>query len=300
MIKQAVSVSLGSRTRDAESEINLLGQTVRLRREGWDGDVAQVTARFAALDGRVEAFGVGGIDLWIYANGRRYKLHAAHKLITQVHQTPIVDGGGLKNTLEAQIANFLAENFPQEMGQGRVLVTSGLDRSGMADAFFSKGHEVICGDLGFALALPFPIRHPAGLDRLGRYLAPIVTRLPISVLYPTGDKQNEINPKFPDWYSWADIIAGDCLYIKQHMPDKLTDKIIVTNTTTPADRELFMVRDVKAIVTTTPMIDGRTFGTNLFEAGLTAAAGKNRSLTPDELQALIVELNLQPTITYRK
>jgi hypothetical protein len=127
-------------------------------------------------------------------------------------------------------------------------------------------------------------------------LLPIVGRLPISILYPTGEKQDEIIPKFTKYYEWATVIAGDCHYIKRHMPDDLSAKVIVTNTTTEVDMILFKERGVKTVVTTTPILEGRSFGTNMMEAALTAVAGKNRPLTFAELESMLAELNLKPTI----
>ena len=57
---------------------------------------------------------------------------------------------------------------------------------------------------------------------------------------------------------------------------------------------------MEAIVTTTPVMDGRSFGTNMLEAGLTAVAGKKRPLTTEELNQLIKQLELTPTITYQR
>ncbi|MDJ0754909.1 MAG: hypothetical protein QNJ45_15410 [Ardenticatenaceae bacterium] len=294
-MKQAISVSLGSTARDSESTIELLGEEVYLRREGWNGNVAGVTHRFAELDGQVDALGVGGIDLWLFSDAGRSKLHAGHKLVQGVKTTPLVDGSGLKNTLEYQVVPFMKEIFGPDIARKKVLITAAIDRFGMTRSFFEHGLEVICGELGFALGLPIPIRSRGGLRLLASSLLPLITRLPISVLYPTGEMQHEIVPKFGDWYQWADIIAGDCLYIKRHMPDDLSGKIIVTNTTTAEDREMFRDRGVTDLVTTTPLINGRTFGTNMLEAGLTAAAGKNRPLTESELADIIHDLNLKPT-----
>jgi hypothetical protein len=72
--------------------------------------------------------------------------------------------------------------------------------------------------------------------------------------------------------------------------------VIVTNTTTPKDIELFRQRGVAYVVTTTPVLDGRSFGTNMMEAAITAAAGKNRALTHAELDELLDQLDLKPTI----
>ncbi len=179
---------------------------------------------------------------------------------------------------------------------GRVLLTAAVDRFGMSLAFFEQNYEVICGDLGFALGIPIPLRTLNQLRRAAKVLLPIVGRLPISILYPTGEKQDEIIPKFDKWYSWANVIAGDCHYIKRHMPDDLSGKVIVTNTTTLKDMEMFKQRGVPYVVTTTPQLNDRSFGTNMMEAALTAVAGKNRPLTNTELSEIINELDLRPTV----
>jgi hypothetical protein len=80
------------------------------------------------------------------------------------------------------------------------------------------------------------------------------------------------------------------------MPDDLSGKVIVTNTTTPKDMELFRERSVKYVMTTTPVLNGRSFGTNMLEAAMTAVAEKNRPLTFEELDAMLDELNLKPTM----
>lgn len=295
-MKRAVSVSLGSSKRDKKVEVELLGERVSIERRGTDGDIAAATALFSELDGQVDALGVGGIDLWVEMEGRKYPLHAAHKMITGVSRTPVVDGSGLKNTLEYGTVEALIGALGDGYASGRVMLTAAVDRYGMTLAFFEQGYEVVCADLMFALDVPIAVRSLSGLKRLGKLLMPIVGRLPISVLYPTGDKQDEIIPKFTKWYDWANVIAGDCHYIKRHMPDKLTDKVIVTNTTTPADMDAFRERGVRYVLTTTPQLEGRSFGTNMMEAALTAVAGKGRPLTNDELMGMLGDLDLKPTV----
>jgi hypothetical protein len=144
--------------------------------------------------------------------------------------------------------------------------------------------------------MPFPIRSLRGLHLLARSLLPVLGHLPISFLYPTGDMQHETVPRFEKWYEWADIIAGDCHYIKRHMPASLAGKVIVTNTTTPADLLAFRERGVSYVMTTTPRLDGRSFGTNMMEAALTAVANKGRPLNESELTYLIQELAMRPVL----
>ncbi len=80
-VKEVVSVSIGSSSRDHEVEIDLLGERFRIRREGYDGDLDAAAARFAELDGTVDAFGMGGIDIYLRADGRKYFFRDAKKLI---------------------------------------------------------------------------------------------------------------------------------------------------------------------------------------------------------------------------
>lgn len=295
-MKQAISVSLGSSDRDKRVEVELLGQSVVIAREGTDGDIEKATARFTELDGQVDALGVGGIDLWVQMGEKRYPLYAAHKLIRNVQQTPVVDGAGLKNTLERHVVAALEEVLGSSLAGRRVMLTAAVDRYGMTLAFFENQFDVVCCDMMFALDIPIAIRTLKQLQWMARLMMPVAGRLPISILYPTGEKQDEIIPKFTKWYEWAEIIAGDCHYIKRHMPDDLSGKIIVTNTTTEKDMALFRERGITHVVTTTPQLDGRSFGTNMMEAAVTAVAGKNRPLTHAELNSMIDELNLRPTV----
>ncbi|RME36303.1 MAG: quinate 5-dehydrogenase, partial [Thermoflexia bacterium] len=151
-------------------------------------------------------------------------------------------------------------------------------------------------DLGFALGFPIPVRTMRTLRILARLLLPVVLQLPLEWLYPTGKKQEEIVPKFPQWYHWATVIAGDCLFIRRHMPERMDGRVIVTNTTTEADVAAFRKRGVRYLVTSTPRIEGRSFGTNVMEAVLIALSGKGRPLTRAELETMLQELGLGPQV----
>lgn len=295
-MKRAVSISIGSSKRDKKVEFDLLGQKVLVERIGTDGDLEKAAQLYQELDGKVDAFGIGGTDLGLWVEKRYYPLYSVHKVVRFVRKTPLVDGGGIKNTLERRIAPFIASHLGDYLVEKKVLVASSVDRWGMASSFVEAGYECVFGDLMFALDLPFPIRSARAMKIVAAILMPIVGRLPYEWLYPTGEKQDERVPKWEQYYQWANVIAGDCHYVKSHMPDRLEGKIIVTNTTTQADVENFRKAGVKCIITSTPVLDGRSFGTNLLEAALVAVAGKNRSLTDEEIEELIDQLHLEPQL----
>jgi hypothetical protein len=227
-----------------------------------------------------------------------YPLYSVQPMVRYIEQTPVVDGAGLKNTLENQIATFIDSrigDYVKEMGK-KVFVCLGVDRWGMTTSFIKAGYECVFGDLMFGLGLPFAVKSESGLKTLASLLMPIVGRLPFDFVYPTGEKQEERIPKWEKYYQWGTVIAGDCLYIKRHMPDHMGGKIIATNTTTPEDVDLFREVGIKYLVTSTPVLEGRSFGTNMMEAALIAVSGKERELTREELNQMLDQLGFEPQL----
>jgi len=295
-LKRIVSVSIGSSERDHAAELELMGQRVRVERIGTDGDIDKAIALIRELDGKVDAFGMGGIDLYVWAGGRRYELRDAKRIARAAGRTPIVDGSGLKNSLERRIVTYLEDNMHIRWPERKVLLVSAVDRFGMAEELAKTGCDLIIGDLMFVLGLPVPLRSLGTFVRVARLLAPIVVQLPISVLYPTGEKQTATKPKFQKYYQWADVIAGDFHFIRRHMPDDLTGKTVITQTITKKDVDELKRRGVRLLVTSTPELNGRSFATNVIEALLIAVSGRGRELAPEEYLALIDELDLRPRI----
>jgi hypothetical protein len=297
-MKRAVSISLGSSKRNKAVEVTLLGEKVSIERIGTDGDMEAAALKYKELDGKVDAFGVGGADLGAIVDGKFYPFHSVQKLVRYIEKTPVVDGGGLKNTLENKAPAFLDQRIGDYINtHGRkVMMTVGVDRWGLSKSFVEAGYETVFCDLMFVLDVPIPIRSIRGLRTLAALLIPVVTRFPFEWLYPTGEKQEVRVPKWEKWYKWATVVAGDCHYVKRHMPDDMHGKVIVTNTTTPEDVELFRKAGVKYLLTTTPVLDGRSFGTNMMEAALVAISGKGRPLTWPELDELLVKLGFEPTL----
>jgi hypothetical protein len=297
-MKRAVSISIGSSKRNKAVEVTLLGEKVSIERIGTDGDMEAAALKYKEMDGTVDAFGVGGADLGALVDGKWFPLYSVQPMVRYVKKTPLVDGGGLKNTLENKAPAFLDEKIGDYIkSHGRkVLVALGMDRWGLAKSFVEAGYETIFGDFMFGLDMPIAIRKLSTLKTMGNLLMPIVGRLPFAWVYPTGEKQEKRTPKWGKYYDWATVIAGDCHYIKRFMPDNLQGKVIVTNTTTPEDVEAFRKAGVKYLVTTTPVLEGRSFGTNMMEAALVAVSGKGRPLTWDELSEMLDKLGFEPQL----
>lgn len=295
-MKRVVSISLGSSKRDKKVEVEILNEKFILERIGTDGSKERMIELFKELDGKVSAFGLGGADLFISVGKRRTTLKSIEKLIKYAKITPVCDGQYLKDTLEKKAVLFMKEKGLIDKNT-KVLVISGVSRYGSVEGFLEVGCKILFGDLMFSLGIPIPLYSHKLFLFVATLLVPIAKNLPYEMLYPTGKSQEEIIPKYEKYYKWADVIAGDFLYMKKHMPKDLSGKIIFTNTTTLEDREFLKKRGIKLVVTTTPEFDGRTFGTNVMEALICAYKDKKpEELKVEDYYKLIDELNIKPNI----
>lgn len=298
-MKHVLSVSLGSSKRDHKVELEILGEDFIIERRGTDGDKKKAIEIIKELDGKVSAFGMGGIDLYICAGNKRYIIKDAAPIAQAAKKSPIVDGSGIKNTLERRVINYLIQNNIVDFKGKNVLLVSATDRFGMAEALEKSGCNLIIGDLIFALGIPIAIHSLKILDIAARIIAPVACRLPFNILYPTGNKQEQEKncSKYQKFYYKADIIAGDFHFIKRYMPHELDGKIIITNTITSADVETLKERKVKMLITTTPELNGRSFGTNVMEGVLVSLSKKPyKELTVEDYEELLDKLDFKPRI----
>jgi hypothetical protein len=135
-MKRAVSISIGSSKRDKAVEVELLGEKVSIERIGTDGDMEKAARLYQEMDGKVDAFGVGGADLGVMVDQKWYPLYSVQKMVRFIQKTPVVDGTGMKNTLEYRMAPFIEAklgDYVRSLGK-KALVVTGTDRWGMGQA----------------------------------------------------------------------------------------------------------------------------------------------------------------------
>lgn len=296
-MKRVVSISLGSSKRNKTTDVEILGERFRIERLGTDGNLKQFSALFAALDGQVDALGVGGADIYLVVGQKRYTFQQIKRLVSLAKHTPVVDGSGLKHTLERRTIYRLQEAGMVDWSKERALLVSAVDRYGMAQALDELCPNVVYGDLLFGLGLPIPIRSYRTVEFIGKLALPIVTRLPFQWFYPTGEKQDQRLPKHPKFFNQSSFICGDWHYIRRYAPDCLEGKSILTQTLRTADLEWLSSAGAKHAITTTPVFGGETFATNVMEGVLVALSGKRpEELSPSDYSDWLDRLEWAPKL----
>lgn len=296
-MKRVVSISLGSSKRNKASHATILDEQFSIERIGVDGDLDAWGKKLTELDGQVDALGIGGADLYLWIDDKRYVFRQIRNLIAGAKKTPVVDGSGLKHTLERRLINTLSVEGTIDFKNEKCFLMMAVDRFGMAKALANVCPNVVFGDLMFGIGLPFRLRSYSAIRVVGKLLLPIITKLPFKWFYPTGEKQETRKPKYAWAFDEASVICGDWHYIRRHCPDKMEGKTIITNTLRKADLEFLAQCGVRRAITSTPNIEGESFGTNVMEGVLVAILGKRpEELTTADYESALDKLNWKPNI----
>jgi len=301
-MKKILSISVGSSSRDHTTRHVFLGQECELSRQGTDGDFEKAVRRYADMDGKVDAFGVGGVEFYLRVGQKRYYFRNVSRIRRAIKISKVGDGNGVKGILERRafqaLEKHLNEKEDKTLKGMPALLTTAVDRYGMGEAMVDAGLNLTIGDLMFALGLPFPVKKLSTVRVIAAVLLPVITNLPFSWFYALGAEQDKPpQQKWDKYYQQAQVLGGDFIQIRQYMPNDLTGKIIVTNTTTAKNVEELRKRNLHILVTVTPRLEGRSFGTNVMEATLLALMDKPQSeVTSTDFQDLIDRIPLEPNI----
>ncbi len=301
-MKKIISISVGSSARDHTTRHTFLGQECEISRRGTNGDFKKAIELYKELDGKVDAFGIGGVEFFLQVEDKKYYFRDVKRIRNAIKISKAGDGNGVKGLLERRAFEYLEKYLNEKEGRSLkglpALKTTVVERYSMGKAMVDSGLDVTFGDFMFALGLPIAIKKLSTARLVAATLLPVVTQVPFSWLYPLGSEQDKPpQPKWTKYYQQSQVIAGDFLQIRQYMPNDLTGKIIVTNTTTPKNVEELHQRNLHILVTVTPRLEGRSFGTNVMEATLLALMDKPQSeVTQTDFLDLINHIPLEPNI----
>jgi len=298
-MKNVISISIGSSKRNHSTTTRFGDYEFNISRVGTDGDLGKALQLYKEYDGKVDAIGIGGTELFLKVGKRKYFIKDARPIQRIVQKSKLADGNGIKPTLTRNAVREMIKAGIDLKGK-KVLITSAVDRFCEAEEFTKAECETIFGDFIFSLGINIPLRKIRTLKVLAAILLPILTKMPFSFLYPTGSEQEkEPSEKYTKYYKWADIIVGDFLFIRKYLLNNMSGKIIFTNTTTKLDVEDLWRRELDILVTTTPQFEGRTFGTNVMEAVILSILGKKADEASDEDYAKVIdEIGMRPNIMH--
>lgn len=332
--RRVLGVSLGSPARDFVALWTWDGGTVEIRRAGTGGDVEAARRLLAEYDGRVDAFGLGGVNLHLQAGGRRYGLPLGQQLASVPHRTPVCDGAFVKAWWEPGCLHVACEQHGLDLRGRRVLFSSALDRWALAEALEARGARVAVGDAAFALRIPVLFPGLRSFYPFAVALVPLLRRLPLSFLYPQARRDGRsragggpacaalavragrrgtfagaVLAGGARIFAATEVLAGDFHFFRPRLPRRLDGRWVIAAGLDAADLALLGERGVSLVVELGPVVSATTPGrrgggpalrglsANLAEAVVAAASGQDpAALGPEGLRAWCRRLGFAPTV----
>ncbi|MBI3892004.1 MAG: serine carboxypeptidase, partial [Candidatus Wallbacteria bacterium] len=298
-MKRVVIVSLGPSSQDRTFVVRLLEQEIQVEKRGTDGDLQKAGELIEKLDGQVAAFGLDSMNRTFVVGNKTWVHEEIDALAKRAHTTPVVDGTELKRTLERWAIAQMEKQFPDLFKKKLVFIPSGVDRYGIATVLQNAGARLVFGDVYFHWGIPWALKSLAQLETYTKFAMPYLCRRPYKSMYPVGKRQEEQRPLGTHWFEEADIIAGSLHYIRRYAPDSLYNKVVITNQLQKEDLDDLQRRGVRMVLTTTPEIDGESFGTNVLEAIFVALLDKPfHEIRLDDYLNLIPKTGIEPRVVY--
>src|SRR3990172_1686820 len=110
-MKKVLSISVGSSSRDHTMRHVFLDQECELSRQGTDGDFEKAVQRYYDLDGKVDAFGVGGAEFFLKVADKKYYFRDVKRIREAIRVSKVGDGNGVKGLLEKRAFTALEKHL---------------------------------------------------------------------------------------------------------------------------------------------------------------------------------------------
>lgn len=283
--------------------VTFLGRELEIRRIGCAGDPAEARGLIRELDGRVDAIGLEGLPAYLELGPAILAHSIGRELPDLAHQTPVVDGRGVRAGLERWAVILADRAQPGIFSRKRVVMVPGLNHGGLAQALRRHSPDLRYSDPIVYFGIP-------DVPGVGRRvtLAQVAPRT-LGALQDAPFRRIQPQPGMPGtprWtgiFEWADILAGEIGAIRRYTPLELKRKTVVVEWATEEDLVDLRQRGVSIVVTMMPPLDdgaplGRWSAAAVEAALVAMRADPGASLSEDTYLDLMADLSWHPAVQY--
>lgn len=297
--KHVVVIALTGTERTARVRVH--DREVTLRYVSCEGDTTHARALIRRYDGHADAIALDGLPATLRLGAARLDHDIGRALMDSAAKTPVVDGSGVRATLERWGIDFAGRAQPGIFAERRVLMCPGLNHTGLADALGRHASALRYADPFVFFNLPrFPgvgSRHT--LDQAATPTLAALRQASFQRLHP--EPVAESDGPHRTLFDRADIVAGDAGTIRRFAPTSLTDKTVVVECANGADVEDLTRRGAALLITTMPSLESAespgTHSAAVVEALLMATRPEPETpLTEDTYLNLIGAQSWRPDI----
>jgi predicted amino acid dehydrogenase len=283
-MKPVVGISLGASRHDFAFEATFLGQPMRVRRIGIDGDATAAARALAALKPRPAAVGLG------VARANAALLAAVPSGV------PATDGARLGGLLLEWAVRRAQSRLGRWFDNARVLFLDGRSQLKLAHALSEYSPNLTFADLPVHLGLPAMLE---SVESLGWYdqLAPWLPSWLSSRQLPDAVREPWQRFLIGRAMREASVVVAAAHQLDGFGIEELAGKTIVTTTVNDARLEHFRQAGVHLVIDAAPMLFGHALDPSLLDAMIVAATHRPpQAIHDDDYLAIIAEAGVEPRI----
>ncbi|MFO7631098.1 MAG: serine carboxypeptidase [Caldilinea sp.] len=290
---------------DAEYDeiVRFLGQEIEIRHCGCSGDAEQARTLIAEHDGKVDAIALEGLPAQLQL-GSIYRSHEiGATLPAAANQTPVVDGSGIRPGLERWAVILADRAQPGIFAEKRVLMTPGLNHSGLVQALTRHTTSIRYADPIVYFGLPAVplVGARSTLEQAATLTLEQLKDAPFRRLLPQPGEPGHERSSEP--FRNVDIIAGDIGAVRRYAPERLSHKTVVVESAEQVDVDDLRRRGVSILVTLMPSLNpdddlGRWSAATVEAVLVALRRNRNQPLSEDTYLDLMADIHWSPAIRY--
>lgn len=283
--------------------VSFANQEIEIKRVGSEGDLDCARQLVAQYDGKVDAIALEGMPAQLKLGNAAHEHEQAAPIRAMARQTPVVDGGGVRDGLERWAVMLADRAQPGIFAEKYILMVPGVNHSGLADEIAKHSPVMRYADPFVFFNLPdFPgVGSKQTLEQAAAPTLEQLARLPFKRVHPLAGTPHAHRVESP--FHHADVLVGDIGAIRRYAPHDLKRKTIVVESATEADIADVKARGATILVTLMPSVTDRgapgDLPASVLEAIFVACRSDlNVPLNEDTYLDMMANLDWTPHIRY--
>jgi predicted amino acid dehydrogenase len=297
-MKTVISISLGSTSQDFSFTTRLLGQTLRVRRLGTGGNLAQASRLLRHWDGKADAIGLGVVKDSGRLRAQTLGDVQVNRLKAVARHTPVSTGARLREVLLEWAVRHAQTELGHYFDNARVLFFSGITHHKLAMAMQEFTPNLSFADPLLQLGVPKLL---TSLEALGLYAS--------GAHYVAGWQPPRVVPDALQ-RRWARYVLGKAMAkatvvvapvhdLDDFGLEELAGKTIITTNVNDERLAHFKEAGVAMVVDGSPVLAGHVLGPEMLDAMILAATGKApHEILEDDTLGIVSDLKMAPRILY--
>lgn len=253
-MKHVVVLGLASQQAPYDEIIDFGTERVRVSFYGTNFDHDLTSELIKKYDGLCDAICLNGLPPRLKYKGGVFHHPQVYRFKSLAINTPIVDGGQIKETLLPWLVRQLSVSHGSLVRQKRVGFYQGGFLRSLVEVFSDISAKTVLADPYSFMRLPFNLKGPKQIDNFIRFLWPVFSKLPIkrSTMASFDNELVSKSPHLREFFDCDIFVANESTFHLINL-GHLKNKIVVTDFLSAALKDKLCQAGVRKVIVLMPM-----------------------------------------------